>query len=133
MLSARVAVLPYGAIVRLDRVQQPWVQVTVAADGGAGAGRSGWLRAVETVEAATLGTRAQARAVAAEGDARYSLEDASAAGRQWLETERKHRATSADLRRAYPLVNRLEQVNAAVDENDVEAFVREGRLGHPGQ
>jgi hypothetical protein len=49
-----------------------------------------------------------------------------------METEQRHRATSADLQRAFQAVMQLEQANAAIEAPAIEAFLQEGRLGHPG-
>jgi uncharacterized protein YgiM (DUF1202 family) len=90
-------------------------------------GTEGWVRAADLVEPGAL-TQGGAGAVAGARD--VSSTDVSAAGRQFDEgTEGRYKAESAELDRAYGILDALEKKSLSPDSPEVIAFVRDGRLG----
>jgi len=131
-LGKRVARVPYGTSLKVLEVLELWVRVSPVSDPS----KSGWVRGNEIAEPATLS--ASAASIPS-----FSSSDVSAAGRQLAagkqltavgagkqfdqKTEYTFRTMDAAVGPAYDLVDKLEATRVADDELDV--FVREGRLG----
>jgi hypothetical protein len=142
-LGKRVLRVPYGTQLKVLEIRELWVKVAPVAD----LTKVGWVRTNEIAEPATLS--ASAAAVPS-----FSTSDVSAAGRQLTEqekradprlaeglqyqshaagkqfdqkTENTYRTMDAKVSDAYPLVDRVER--AGVSDDELETFVREGRLG----
>ncbi|MBL9086155.1 MAG: M48 family metalloprotease [Planctomycetia bacterium] len=142
-LGKKVLRVQYGTQLKVLEVRELWVKVAPVAD----LTKVGWVRTNEIAEPATLS--ASAAAVPS-----FSTSDVSAAGRQLTEqekradpklaeglqyqaqgagkqfdqkTENTYRTMDAKVSDAYPLVDKVERTS--VPEDELEAFVREGRLG----
>jgi Zn-dependent protease with chaperone function len=130
-VGAPVATLPSGTRVRVDEVQFPWLRVTVV--GAPAAAQSGWVRAVETVEADALAPPAAPRLAAAPGGGGVTERDVSAAGRQLsASTERGYRGTK-NLEAAYRMVDEMERLTREMNPAESIAFIAEGMLGRVGR
>lgn len=114
-LARILRTLPFGERVVVQEVSGFYARVRCKE------GALGWVRAADIVEPAALrgsGSGAQAGATP----------DVSAAGRQFDEsTEKKYRASEAQLEAAYKQVDALE--GRTPKGAEIEAFIREGRLG----
>ncbi len=128
-LSKAVKVLPYGRRVRVDEVKGAWLRVTEFEDNTAGA--TGWVRASKTVEPFAMTQGGQFRRRTVRGNGGVSAADRTAAGRQLDESSEKHhkQASSAEIRRAYDLLDKIEATKPTVEE--ISAFRGQGRLGRP--
>ncbi len=125
-----VKVLPHGTRVRVDEVQGAWLRVTVFENDTPG--ETGWLRANKTVEPFALTQGGQYRRGARpRGTRSISARDRTAAGRQLDESsEKTHKqASSAEIRRAYDLLDKIEATKPTVEE--INDFRAQGRLGRP--
>lgn len=124
-LGAIVATLPAGTAVRVLEVRLPWLRVQ-AQQG------TGWILALDTIEAAALGRNAPPPAGGGSGG--VTARDTSAAGRQFdAKVEGGYRKRYANIDAAYPLVDALEQATEMMDPADAIAFIVEGRLGRRGR
>ena len=127
-LAAATATLPAGTQVRIDEVAIPWLRVTVVG----GAGGTGYLRALETVEVSALAPNRQAVRIG--GATGVSSRDVSAAGRQLdAGTEMGYRRSRAGLNAAYRLVDMIETATKALEPTVSMEFIVEGRLGRRGR
>jgi hypothetical protein len=123
-----VATLPYGTYVAVQEVRGPYARVTTQAG-------EGWVRVGEIVEPVALtggGALGPAgsptRALAGAGTGTVTSAEVSAAGRQFdEEIERGYRAENANLGAAYAALDQIERTKPSAEE--VEAFIRDGRLG----
>jgi hypothetical protein len=123
-LAAVSAKLAYGTVVRVDRVEGAWIQVT-AVQGGTG---SGWLPANHTIEPRLL--TAPRPAAGGTGAAGVTSTQISAAGRQLVEgAEKGYRGANPNLEAYYPHVDRIEKSNRDMTPEEIAAFARRGRLG----
>ena len=128
-LGRRLARVPYGTKLKVLEVRDLWVRVTTL-DTPASAG---WARGNELVAPGVLAGGAAAAPS-------LSSSDVSAASRQFNDptagkqfdrkTEFTFRTMDARLNDAYAAVDRIEREKPSDEE--VEAFVREGRLGGTG-
>jgi len=132
-LGAAVATLTYGTRMQVLEVKLPWLRVRTAASTGQPAA-TGWLRAWETVEPSALATNAKPAHLTSSGSAGATSREVSAAGRQLDEgTERRYRASHADLARGYRAVDAMEAASAALDPGEALAFIDAGSLGRRGR
>jgi hypothetical protein len=114
-LAPKVVKLAFGTTVTIEETRDTYARVTTASG-------TGWLRSSDIVQPGALTGTATARTggVASE---------VSLAGRQFDETtEGALKASEADLRAAYPLVDALERKSYKRGDPAVEAFAAEGRL-----
>jgi hypothetical protein len=129
-LARPAAALPHAAQVRVEEIRGPWLRVTPLPRAGAAAQLGGWIRASRTVQPFALTTAGRGAARSGRTTGGLSSTEISAAGRQFDDaTEDGYRQSSADLQRAYPLVDRIEE--AKPDEETIRLFIVEGRLGRP--
>src|SRR5262245_45374462 len=125
-----VSTLPPGTQVRVLCVTLPWVKVSATVGGQP---VEGWLRAFEAIEPEALAKPAEAPAVTDASAANVSGRDVSAAGRQFDgDTERRYRASRAELAQAYVQVDAMERATAQMDPYEAIAFVMDGDLGRRG-
>lgn len=142
-LGKKVLRVHYGTELKVLEVRELWVKVALVSD----LTKVGWVRTNEIAEPAALS--ATAAAIPS-----FSTSDVSAAGRQLRpeemrgnrklaeglqaqahgagkefdqKTEATYRTMDKKVSDAYPLVDQIE--GTRVSDDDLEAFVREGRLG----
>jgi hypothetical protein len=124
--------LPKGTPVTVLEVTLPWVRV----QGSPGAGQpaiSGWIRAYQAIEPATLAATPPPPALNASGAARVNARDVSAAGREFSDSvEKDYRARNANLGQGYALVDALERATAATDPAASIEFMYDAAIGRPG-
>lgn len=130
-LGKPVIVLPPKKRVTVEAVSLPWLQVRASVDGQI---HRGWLKALETVEAAALSANTSPLRRSSTGTGEISRRDASAASRQLdADTEARYRAKRTDLRSAYAAVDALERETASIEPIDAIAFIMDARLGRRGR
>ncbi len=113
--------LPYGSRVTVAEIAGLYAKV----EGPEGA--TGWARSADLVDPAVLSGAGSRGPV---GATEFSSSEISAAGRQFdLKTERTYRKMDEKLDAFFPLVDQVER-STPTDE-DLDAFIGEGRLGRP--
>ena len=120
-LAKVVQTLAYGTRVTVVAVSGYYAQVRTDDN------VTGWVRSADLVEPGAL---TGPGAYGSSGAGRVASADVSAAGRQFDEgTEGKYKASSAELSAAYALLYALEGKGPKPGSPEVEAFVRDGKLG----
>ena len=120
-LGKVVQTLAYGTRVTVVAISGYYAQVRT--DDGV----TGWVRSADLVEPGAL---TGAGAYGASGAGRVASADVSAAGRQFDEgTEGRYKASSAELSAAYAALDALESKGPKPGSPEVEAFIRDGKLG----
>ena len=132
--SDSLAILPYAARLQVEEVKGYWIKVTnLSGTVTEATPRTGWVKKSQTVDPWALSGASTEIAASKVAGGTVAAQDAAAAGRGFnAEIESSYRASSAELQKAYAILD-SQIVGKEPSPTELVQFTKEGRLGRPGK